>query len=336
MLAEWQWDQLRVMKVGGNESATKYFQSHGGSALLKTKDAKQRYDSPVAVKYKDELKRRAVADQKEFPEDVVVTDLLSPTSADGSSTPSGEPADDFFSSWDKPTIKRPSNPPSRSVTPANRTASPFSKIVGIDATQTSPGETSETSTPPASRTTTSSALRKTAAASTSGPRKASVLNAKKTTKLGAKKVNTGEAIDFEEAEKKAKEEAERITKLGYDPNAEDAPTASKSLNGTGSSATPLDRPSIVSPTPISPPRGGITSNKPQHQRTPSELERLGMGMSRLGFGQMGAKVGSTSSSTTTSTTKKSMGGFGSVGPVKATEGEGNFIPISNTNPSRRF
>ena len=62
---EWQWEQLRVMKVGGNESATKYFQSHGGSAVLANKDAKTRYTSNVATKYKEELKRRAAADARE-------------------------------------------------------------------------------------------------------------------------------------------------------------------------------------------------------------------------------------------------------------------------------
>ena len=64
-VTEWQWDQLRIMKVGGNESATKYFQSHGGSAALASKDAKSRYTSNTATKYKDELKRRAAADARE-------------------------------------------------------------------------------------------------------------------------------------------------------------------------------------------------------------------------------------------------------------------------------
>ncbi len=62
---EWQWDQLRIMKVGGNESATKFFQSHGGSAALASKDTKVKYDSTAATKYKDELKRRAAADAQE-------------------------------------------------------------------------------------------------------------------------------------------------------------------------------------------------------------------------------------------------------------------------------
>lgn len=54
-----------MMKVGGNESATKYFQSHGGSAALASKDSKVKYTSNAAVKYKDELKRRAAVDAQQ-------------------------------------------------------------------------------------------------------------------------------------------------------------------------------------------------------------------------------------------------------------------------------
>ena len=54
------------MKVGGNESATKYFQSHGGTAALASKDPKTKYTSIAATKYKDELKRRAAADAREY------------------------------------------------------------------------------------------------------------------------------------------------------------------------------------------------------------------------------------------------------------------------------
>lgn len=53
------------MKVGGNESATKFFQSHGGSAALASKDPHVKYESSAAVKYKEELKRRAAQDAKE-------------------------------------------------------------------------------------------------------------------------------------------------------------------------------------------------------------------------------------------------------------------------------
>lgn len=54
------------MKLGGNESATKYFQTHGGSAALASKDPKTKYTSNAANKYKDELARRVEADQKKY------------------------------------------------------------------------------------------------------------------------------------------------------------------------------------------------------------------------------------------------------------------------------
>jgi len=63
---EWQWDQLRIMKVGGNESATKFFQSNGGTAALNSKDPKTKYTSNAATKYKDELKRRSTKDELEY------------------------------------------------------------------------------------------------------------------------------------------------------------------------------------------------------------------------------------------------------------------------------
>ncbi|KLU86171.1 arf GTPase-activating protein, partial [Magnaporthiopsis poae ATCC 64411] len=124
-LDQWQWDQLRVMKVGGNESATKFFQQNGGSAALNSKDPKTKYHSPVAAKYKEELKKRAARDAKEYPNEVVITDGID--AGGDSNTPAGEPEDDFFSSWDKPTIKKPTPPVSRSGTPpvVGRTPSPF-------------------------------------------------------------------------------------------------------------------------------------------------------------------------------------------------------------------
>jgi len=54
------------MKVGGNESATKYFQTHGGSAALASKDPKTKYTSNAADKYKAELAKRVEQDQKRY------------------------------------------------------------------------------------------------------------------------------------------------------------------------------------------------------------------------------------------------------------------------------
>ncbi|KAI1498726.1 hypothetical protein F5X99DRAFT_392460 [Biscogniauxia marginata] len=308
-LDQWQWDQLRVMKVGGNESATKFFRSNGGSAALASKDPKTKYQSPVATKYKEELKKRAARDAIEYPEEVTVTDIIG--DAEGSATPSSEPSDDFFSSWDKPSIKRPTPPVSRTGTPpvVGRTPSPFlnagsnGKDISRSASPLSKSDSATEPKPAASRITTSAALRKT---NTTGPRKANVLGAKKTTKLGAKKVTGADIIDFDEAERKAKEEAERIEKLGYDPEAEEA----EAKKATVSSAKP-EATNIVSPSPVSPRGYGSGHTR---EKSAAEVERLGMGFGRLGFGQVGG-------SKPAAAAKKNAGGFGSVGPVKATTEE---------------
>lgn len=308
-LDKWTWDQLRAMVLGGNESAKKFFQSNGGSAALKSEDRKTKYDCEVARKYKIELDRRVTAAKKKAYSNGAddYTDIMSYDPSEGTSTPVSEP-EDFFTSWDKPSIKRPTPPVSRTATPpvVGRTPSPFlnaSSGNGSGIARTSSplvnveGSTSTPAT--SSRITSSAALRKGTASST-GPRKANVLGAKKT-KLGAKKV-TGDLIDFDTAERKAKEEAERIEKLGYDPDAE-AANSKKSVT-----TKVADLPSIASPTPVSP-RAGYGSAP--RERGAGEVERLGMGMGRLGFGQVGG--------TKAAPAAKKMGGFGSIGPVQATK-----------------
>ncbi|KAJ5143709.1 uncharacterized protein N7515_002496 [Penicillium bovifimosum] len=294
-LDQWQWEQLRVMKVGGNESATKYFQSHGGSAALASKDTKVKYTCNAAVKYKEELKRRAALDAQQYPDEVVITDLPAGTPSDGSSTPAGDADDDFFSSWDKPSIKRPSNPPSRTSTPpvVSRTGSPFLNAgTGANGSRSkSPLSASEekSASPAPTAIRPTSVTRKTSTATSA--KKGSLLGAKKTPKLGAKKLGAADIIDFDEAERKAKEEAERIEKLGYDPEAEQAEADAKKA-ATAAAATP-----IASPIPVSP------AGK-SHERNTSDVERLGMGMNRLGFGQVSKPPAP----------KKP--GFGSIGPAK--------------------
>ncbi|KAM3427345.1 hypothetical protein MY4824_009502 [Beauveria thailandica] len=295
-LDQWQWEQLRLMKVGGNESAAKFFRANGGTAALNSKDSKTKYQSNAATKYKEELKRRAAKDAQAYPEEVVITDGAD----EASETPAGEPDDDFFSSWDKPAIKRPTPPISRTATPpvVGRTPSPFINAGKDGSRSASPLAKPATAADakPATSRTSSAALRKTT--TTGAARKTNVLGAKKTTKLGAKKV-TGDVIDFDEAEKKAKEEADRIAKLGYDPDAEEEQAPANS----SSAAT------IISPTPISPAQGGSSHTR---QKSNSEVERLGMGVARLGFGQIGGPKAAAAREA-----KKNAGGFGSVGPVKA-------------------
>lgn len=290
----WQWEQLRIMKMGGNESATKYFQTHGGSAALASKDPKTKYTSNAATKYKEELTRRCAQDAKQYPEEVIITDIIEDSGASGSNTPGAADEDDFFSSWDKPAIKRPSNPPSRTGTPAagvSRTASPFLNTPANGNGTARPKSPLNASTPAA--TAIPAAARK--PASSTGPKK-NILGAKKT-KLGAKKVDAS-ALDFDAAERKAKEEADRVAKLGYDPEAEAAPVETQIKSAQPSETAT----SIVAPTPLSPSRGFGSTGK---EKTDADVERLGMGVRKLGFGQVGGGAG------TAAPAPRKMG-FGSV------------------------
>lgn len=61
-LDTWQLVQLRRMKVGGNASATEFFNKHGGSSLLNDSDSKKKYSSRVAELYKEELEKRIKED----------------------------------------------------------------------------------------------------------------------------------------------------------------------------------------------------------------------------------------------------------------------------------
>jgi ADP-ribosylation factor GTPase-activating protein 2/3 len=226
-----------------------------------------------------------------YPEEVVITDVPEVVGISEGNTPAGED-DDFFSSWDKPAIKRPSNPPSRTGTP--RAQSPFLKPGGVAGNGAdrpkSPLVATETSTPAVVKPT----VRKTTAGA--APKK-NILGAKKKG-LGAKKVVPADGgLDFDEAERKAKEEAERIEKLGYDPDAEAAETAATAKPKAAEASN------IAAPTPVSPPRGGFGSTaKPD--RWDADTERLGMGVARLGFGQVGAAKKAAPA--------KKVGGFGSV------------------------
>ncbi|KAJ5474470.1 Arf GTPase activating protein [Penicillium sp. IBT 31633x] len=267
-LDQWQWEQLRVMKVGGNESATKYFQSHGGSAALASKDTKIKYTCNAAVKYKEELKKRAALDAQQYPEEVIITDLPAGTPSDGSNTPAGDADDDFFPPGTSPRSSVQANP---HRAPAHLPSSTATKSASPAPTAIRP----------------TSVTRKTSTATSA--KKGSILGAKKAPKLGAKKIATTDLIDFDEAERKAKEEAERIEKLGYDAEAEKAEAEAKKA----AAAIP-----IASPIPVSP------AGK-SHERNSSDVERLGMGMSRLGFGQVSKPVAP----------KKPT--FGSVGPAKS-------------------
>lgn len=215
-LDSWSLQQLRQIKVAGNQSLADFFNKHGGSSLLPpgNNDARTRYSSRQANLYKEEIARRVAEDVRQNPNGIHIEGLdLTPM---GSSTPA-EKQEDFFESWDK-AAPIPSPRPSR----PSSTAPPS---IGVPRTATPPAAATPAA-PTAPRTVSSSALRSGAGARPAassrlgGAPKASKLGG---SRLGAKKASTG--INFEEAQRKAIEEEERIKRLGYDKKKEEEEAA---------------------------------------------------------------------------------------------------------------
>ncbi|WRT63368.1 uncharacterized protein IL334_000273 [Kwoniella shivajii] len=215
-LDSWSLQQLRTLKVGGNGYIREFFTKHGGANLLPpaNSDARGRYTSRQAGLYKEELARRIAEDAQRNPHGIHIdglelTPLASPSKAAGE--------DDFFSSWDKPSSTPTSKPASPAPGATSKPSAPPS--IGI-AKPASTGPRTVTSSSlrstPANRPTATSRLSSstTPATSTSGGGGGGKLS-----KLGAKKAGT--AINFEEAQRKALEEEERIKRLGYDKKKEE-------------------------------------------------------------------------------------------------------------------
>ncbi|KAF8553675.1 ArfGap-domain-containing protein [Imleria badia] len=265
-LDSWQLNQLRTMKVGGNASATEFFTRHGGASFLSDADPKKKYSSRTAELYKEELAKRVKEDAIKSPTRVVVEgmDLSQPTDS-----PS-QVEDDFFSSWDKPA---PAKPASSSTT---TTAPP---TVGRPAPRT---VTSGTSRSTSSSAVNSSAKLGASRLNSSAPATTTTNGsaAAKKTKLGglgAKKAAI--PIDFAEAERKAAEEAERIKQLGYDRQREEEEERARQQAEQAAQADTKAKAVSTSPAATTIP-GRVDVQKGNSQ----DLERLGMGFRKLGFG----------------------------------------------------
>ncbi|KAI6028069.1 hypothetical protein BKA83DRAFT_4238069 [Pisolithus microcarpus] len=277
-LDSWQLNQLRTMKVGGNASAVEFFTRCGSAVLLSDADTKKKYTSRAAELYKEELSRRVNEDASKFPSRVILEGAEAPAVE---SNPQGE--DDFFSSWDKPVTPKPPSVPTPPTT---------GPVIGKPIT---------------SRTVTSSSLRSNSASpgngsgkhgstrltssntiATSSTTSSAVSKKSKLGGLGAKKAAT--PIDFAEAERKVAEEAERIKRLGYDRQREEEEERLKQeteravlaekAKGTNANAAP--RPVSV-PGKVDP-QGGNSQ----------DMERLGMGFRKLGFGAVPISPSTTS------------------------------------------
>lgn len=265
-LDSWQRIQLRNFKFGGNQQAKEFFSKHGGSQFVTNKngvDATAKYTSPVAVKYKERLKQKAVEDAAKHPDVVTLDDatdnmLLSDSAGESLN-------DDFFSNWTKPINLTPSPLSSKNVTP---TASTDDLSLAT--------KKKAVSTRVSSSTITSSRLKNGATAKTlilsskgSGPR---------SSRLAAKKINKNdEEIDFDEIERKAKQEAEEAKRLGYNPN-------ETGVSGSGSGSSFTSGPPVPKKAPLSLSSSNSRSNDEPVvlaapvQETTQQFQKLGFGM----------------------------------------------------------
>ncbi|KAH9463278.1 hypothetical protein Pst134EA_015363 [Puccinia striiformis f. sp. tritici] len=265
-LDQWTWVQLRTMKVGGNGTFQDFLNKHPG-AFSSSYDTKSKYSSKSADLYKEELKRKCLADQAQHgPGRVHFEGLNIGSSGNESSNKDDKKEDDFFGTWDKPTT---------TTNPTTTTTTTTTKLSGFGTGGLTPnGSANSSPNPAAPRTVQSSTLRAAVSSNSSAPSKsklgATKLGANKV-KLGAKK--TGGSINFEEAERKAKEEEERVKKLGYDTRAEQEKANQQKLNETKSSTTPST--------------GNTSTNTTNTSTTKNQVQddRLGMGFRKLGFGQ---------------------------------------------------
>jgi ADP-ribosylation factor GTPase-activating protein 2/3 len=180
--------------------------------------------------------------------------------------------DDFFSSWDKPVSPKPQ------ATSPQPTGPPS---IGRPNSAPATGGVPSAAAAVAPRTVTSSSLRATSASagaartltssstSSTGTGASAARPAKKG--LGAKKAAP---VDFAEAERRAAAEAERIRQLGYDREREEA----EAQAAREAAALELKNKSTAASTsgvnPVSP---GVSS---------TDVDKLGTGVKRLGFGAL--------------------------------------------------
>lgn len=294
------------MKVGGNSSFSDFLVKHPGAYSSSSSDTKAKYTSKAAELYRDELKRRSLADEAQFGPRVVVAGEAGAGALSPGSNASGKKDDDFFDSWNKPNLVKPPPQQAAVVRPpgiGNRSPAltPNGSQVGTPRSG-SPASAAATSPPPSAptlpaqpRTISSNSLRGGATGSTAGAGRSKLgatrvgggLGATKG-KLGAKKA--GAPLDFEEAERKAKEEEERVKQLGYDRRAEEAEAAAAlAASAAANASSSANRAASNSNGSASAAGYTHTAKKPS-----IDDDRLGMGFRRLGFGQVSGMSGAES------------------------------------------
>lgn len=253
-LDKWTQKQLRRFKLGGNQKAREYFLKNGGSRYLaKPSDSNAKYNSKIALNYKEHLDHKVKKDEVLFPESVNLDNIDAASSTSSLNNSKTNSTDDFFANWEKkPLNQTPSPSISRPLTPSNNINNSTSSLSSSTTTTKKPTTT----------------LRK----STSSQKKTSILSGPRKSKLGAKKVVND--IDFDAAEREAKREAEETAKLGYNPNKDDDETTPSSTTIKPKTSSSFVEPTYQAQSSFS------TIEKPKQ----SSVDRVTPSFAKLGFG----------------------------------------------------
>ena len=296
------------MKCAGNGSLADFFAKHPGGQSTSS-DTVNKYSSRAAIAYKEELAKRIDRDERESGGVGSRVTITAPEAGEKEAlerkVEGGKSDADFFDTWDKkPATTLKSNVPAinlmssfggastgttplNSLPPTPRTQSPAPPSPLNTASALSSAPSSRSSTPPASATSTtpvptrmtSSSLRTTGASMTGAARPKPSTRTGTGMVLGRGKmgVKKGGTVNFEEAEKRAKEDEERVKRLGYDERLESTTTTSSSTLPASNSSKKIS----------SEGKNGEKngSTVPDARRESIDTERLGMGMRKLGFGQ---------------------------------------------------
>ncbi|KAI9338162.1 hypothetical protein BDR26DRAFT_935294 [Obelidium mucronatum] len=380
VLDSWSVDQLRVMKVSGNANAAEWFRAHGTGNY---KDAKQKYTSRAGVGYRDRVKQLAEEDARRYPQGIVidsavgaVSEVAAPPAKDDFFSDWGTDENTAIQPQQQTApVSTAINvaSPVRPITPVQQ-AIPAPTIAKLQPQQSYGFDNTDDgfldfddapdafSTPIAAATPapapapapvvpvsppkpvaqpqqTAATTASAAAAPASVLTKPGGLGAKK---LGAKKAT--KIINFDEAERRAKEEEERIkreeeeAKRFEKERANVAPLGGFGASSAGSGAAAFSsRLMFVDPSASS-------GNASPAAAGGSDVDRLGLGMGKLGFGfdpsnAPAAKSGSAGVTGNVGAPKfgATAGGFGSSAaakPPSAAEGDaakrfGNAKSISS-------
>ncbi|KAK0563906.1 ADP-ribosylation factor GTPase activating protein, ER-Golgi transport [Tilletia horrida] len=337
-LDSWTWQQLRLMKVGGNGNAADFFNKHGGSSLLQAKtEGKIKYASSVAAAYKAELAKRAMEDASgqslnspvTFPGLAAASAAAASNGGKAAGTRAGGDDEDFFDDWDKPTKPKtdepapvasaaaavlpgigagargtsvPASPQLDSPATASGTASPrpaaAAAAAAAPAAPKAPTVTSSSTLQSSSSSAARTGARSLGAVRTGGGA-AGKLGAVRSGagaggKLGGvvKKGGAG-TINFEEAERRAREaeekrralEAEAVREQDERAMAEKAAAAAvqaareeiANKQAAAAATTAAQKAAVAAK--------AQTTKNPLAERSTMETERLGMGFARLGLAQ---------------------------------------------------